>query len=491
MGAPLLSGRDSRTLLPYHGTGITMAAGKTATPLDGLELVPEVILSTDAASIQAQRLRGGRDLADILAGGTVSILETGDGLAVVDTDTGETVEDRSAAFAALLSWAAEDRNHAAGVLDGNEGETFYGSTSLWRPSLRLDPNWMEAMRRRSRGRASEAMRRMLDGLTTTEQAARRYKWHQRLTLKLVTLTMPHHAGTSSLEEVRRLNRALELLKKRTTWRDAVAGGVKGVEDALDADGPHVHAHLLILAKRIERADLVEAWRECLDEATQAAYGFGLAEDCQVVVDIRAVRKKGRTTDESITLDDALAEVTKYVTKPADFMKPDKDGRRIPREVLLDLCEVRRWPRMFELLGRCRTPSKASQAAQYVPGAAQAALVSIRRAYLTGEPIKIPAGVGWELVEGWTVELDGPLELRQRIILALKGLDQEERKRIRPPSWRDLLDVLPLPEWLRIMADRVRRGRVFRLNQLLDANPSAYLVTFDGRTFGSEPVPSVV
>lgn len=469
-----------------------MASTKTNAPLDGLELVPEVILSTDAAGIQAARIRGGRELADILADGRISIIETGDGLAVVDTDTGETVEDRSAAFAALLSWAAEDRNHAAGILDGNEGQTFYGSTSLWRPSMRLDPNWMEAMRRRSRGRASEAMRRMLDGLSTLEQSARRYKWHQRLTLKLLTLTMPHHAGTSSLEEVKRLNRALELLKKRRIWLDAVAGGVKGVEDALDADGPHVHAHLLILAKRIERADLVEAWRECLDEATRAAYGFGLAEDCQVVVDIRAVRKKGRANDdESITLDDALSEVTKYVTKPADFMKPDKDGRRVPREVLLDLCEVRRWPRMFELLGRCRTPSKAVQAAPVVPGAALAALVSIRRAYLTGEPIKIPAGVGWELVEGWTVELDGPLELRQQIISALKGLNQDERKRIRPPSWRDLLDVLPLPEWLRVMADRVRRGRVFRLNQLLEANPSAYLVTFDGRIFGSEPLPSVV
>jgi hypothetical protein len=28
--------------------------------------------------------------------------------------------------------------------------------------------------------------------------------------------------------------------------------------------------------------------------------------------------------------------------------------------------------------------------------------------------------------------------------------------------------------------------VFRLNQLLEANPSAYFVTFDGRIFGSEP-----
>jgi hypothetical protein len=61
-----------------------------------------------------------------------------------------------------------------------------------------------------------------------------------------------------------------------------------------------------------------------------------------------------------------------------------------------------------------------------------------------------------------------------------------QKRIRPPSWRDLLDTISLSEWLGIMADRFRRGRMFRLEQLLSTNPSAYLVTFRGQVYGSEP-----
>jgi hypothetical protein len=49
-----------------------------------------------------------------------------------------------------------------------------------------------------------------------------------------------------------------------------------------------------------------------------------------------------------------------------------------------------------------------------------------------------------------------------------------------------MDTTGLPEWLRIMAERFRRGKQFRMDQLLAANPSAWLVTFDGQAFGTEP-----
>jgi hypothetical protein len=278
---------------------------------------------------------------------------------------------------------------------------------------------------------------------------------------------------------------LTLLKKRDIWR-GVAGGIKGVEDALDFEGPHVHAHLLILAGFMERPDLVEAWRDCVDLATRDAYGYGLAEDCPVVVDIRQVKRKPNGRPGVVSWEDALAEVTKYVTKPADFLKRDAQGRQVPREVLLEICEVRRWPRMFELLGRCR---ERAAKAQERPDAAQAALVSIHRAYLTGTPLIIPPGVGWELVAGWDIEADGPDELRKSIVHALKEREKEGPTRIRPPSWRDLMDTIGLPEWLGIMAERFRRGKKFRMDQLLAANPSAFLVTFDGQAFGTEPIPA--
>jgi hypothetical protein len=458
--------------------------GKKA-PLTGLELVPEVLLSCDAAGIQQSRRKNGLDLAAALLGGELEWVNTEEGPAVLNRDTGELVEDRSAAFAALLAFAADESNHITGLLDDGQGGTFHAGAALWKSSLRLDPNWMETMRRRSRARALQAMRRMMDGLSKTEKLARHFGWRQRLTLKLVTLTMPHITGAATYEETKRINRALTLLKKREIWR-GVAGGIKGVEDALDFEGPHVHAHLLILSGFMDRPDLVEAWRECLDLATRDAYGFGLAEDCSVVVDIRQVKRKPNGRPGVVSWEDALAEVTKYVTKPADFLKRDDQGRQVPREVLLEICEVRRWPRMFELLGRCR---EQAAKAQERPDAAQAALVSIHRAYSTGTPIQIPPGVGWELVAGWDIEADGPDELRKSIVHALKEREKEGPTRIRPPSWRDLMDTTGLPEWLRIMAERFRRGKQFRMDQLLAANPSAWLVTFDGQAFGTEPTPA--
>jgi hypothetical protein len=423
------------------------------------------------------------ELAEALLGGPLAWANTEDGPAVVNADTGEVMDDRSAAFAALLAFSADPSNHAVGILDDGLGGTYAAGANLWQSSLRLDPNWMEAMRRRSRGRARQAMERMMEGLSSQEKLARKKGWRHRLGLKLVTLTMPHHPGTDSLSEVQRLNRALELLKKRKVWSRRVVGGIKGVEDALDADGPHVHAHLLVLSTFMDKVTLAEEWRECVDQATRTAYGFGLAEDTPAFIDIRTVEEKGGRRGE-VSWEDALNETTKYVTKPADFLK-EKDGRRIPREVLLELCEVRRWPRMFELMGRCRNASQVPTIKER-EAAAQAALDSIHRAYLTGTLPDLPPKVGWEWVEGWDHELDGPEEKRKLVILALKEREKKKPDRARPPSWRDLLDQISLPDWLSVMASRFRRGKAFRLRMLLEQNPNAYLMTFSGQVYGCAP-----
>lgn len=461
-----------------------MSNGKKA-PLAGLEPTAEVLFSTDAGERQASRRESGEDLAAALLDGRLAWASTDEGPAVVNVDTGEIVEDRSAAFAALLAFAADESNHVTGALEDDHGGTYPAGAALWKSSLRLDPNWMETMRRRSRNRAHAAVKRMMEGLSQQERLARKYGWAQRLTMKLITLTMPHHAGTSSFQETQRLNRALTLLKKRQWWRRTMAGGIKGVEDALDFDGPHVHAHMLMLSTFIDRKTLASEWRECLEDATRWAYGFGLSEDFSPVLDVRQVKRKPGGRQDAVSWEDALSEVTKYVTKPADFLKRDAQGRRVPREVLIDICEVRRWPRMFELLGRCRE-AMARVTSKDKALAAAAALDSIHRAYLTGQTIKVPDCLGWEVVEAWDHETDGPEEKRKMIVMALLARERAGPKVIRPPSWRDLLDQISLPEWLGIMADRFRRGKAFRIRQILDANPTGYLVTMSGQAFGCVP-----
>jgi len=441
-----------------------------------MEGCSEAVRQTDKAQRQDLRQRMGAQLAEALAGGPVALEASKEGAAVLNPETGELLEDRAAAFAALLMLGADDENHIVGQLAGEGLQPFIGGMALWNPSLRLDPNWAEAMRRRSRKAAKEAWRGMMKTLPPEEKAARDGGWKHRLGEKLLTLTMPHLTGKTTVQEVERINAALALLKKREEWKAAVWGGIKGIEDKLTADGPHVHAHLLLLSRFINRESLSEAWRECVDSATRKIYGFGLAKDCpRPFLDIREVKEKLRPNrkgqENMASMDSALDEVSKYITKTSDLVTPDAKGRRIPREWLLELCEVERWPRMFEKLGAAR---KAGKQAGQGP-----ALDLIHRAYSTGKPAHEPLPFGWERVEAWDHDLDGPEELRLAFVEKLKKSEKPPPKKHRPPSWRDLLSVLPFGDWLAEMVSRARRGRAFRLRWTLEHNPGAVLFNMAG------------
>jgi hypothetical protein len=57
---------------------------------------------------------------------------------------------------------------------------------------------------------------------------------------------------------------------------------------------------------------------------------------------------------AININGAVAEVAKYITKAESFLS-------IPADQLIDVASVRRWARMFELLGDCRNKSNAEDA----------------------------------------------------------------------------------------------------------------------------------
>ena len=457
-----------------------------STPLPGLEKEPEVIQGSEASRKQSYRSGQTSDLADLLAGSPFEVGTSETGPFIVDLESGEMMDgprDRGAAFGLLLKLASEKENQASGCFEAPGGRNWFGAAALWKSSLRIDPNWLETMRRRSRATTREALRRMMDNLPEREKLARRYGWKQRQTLKLLTLTMPHLPGRGSVEEIRRINRAFSLLAKRSLWRRLVWGGVKGIEDALDADGPHVHIHALVLSRYVDRETFRADWGACLTEATREA----LEEDVEPItgfIDVRRVKRKGaKETSDECGIETALNEVTKYVTKPADFLEPDKDGRRIPRNVLLELCEVERWPRMFELMGwareQVRRHSRTREKRLELAAAAKAALDSIHRAYLTGEPAEVPHHLRLELANLGAYDVEDDAEHHRRVVEGLLMLQKVPPKKVRPPSWRELLETMPPSMWLQTMWDRWKRGRKFRLRQLMERFPGARLVLGDG------------
>jgi len=437
------------------------AEADRAVILPGLE--PALLLEGDKAERQERRIMEGRGIAKAITGGRdLVVVQDHAGPLLVDLETGEVVEGgkgelRAERFAVLLALAAEERNHWTGMLQGKEG-VFEGSGSFWHTSLRLDPNWMEAMRRRSRKEAHEAWRKMKEGLPVHELVAMKKGYNWRLSPKLLTCTMPHVKGKTSLEEFTRYNRAFELFRKRQEWKQHVWAGIKGVENALDKDGPHVHGHNLVMARYWPFADLSESWRECLNQATCELYGFGLAEDVTVFVNVKKVVSYVRNGETEVGWEDAVEECVKYVTKPGDLLDEE-----IPAETLLELAEVRRWPRMFELLGKCRKAKEGGREAALL----DTACISDGKG-VTGEA----SPVGLEGKEGG-VNLD--LDPEEDEDEAIKGA--------RPPTWRDLMDVMPFSDWLRVVVMRAERGRSFRMRWFSENHPEAVLVTLDGERFG--------
>jgi hypothetical protein len=401
----------------------------------------------------------------------------GDRVGMVDTSTGELTTSwqpaRALGYAYLLALAAESRNHVAGIMDGGEKGTFSGGTALWKPSLRIDPNTAESIRRRSRKTARVQLKAMTEALPDHERVAMRKGYRWRLGWKLVTLTMPHPRGSDTFDQIKLFNRAFRLFTKGSYFNQ-VYGGVKGVEDRLTASGPHVHGHFLLLSRYLDRQLWREEWKRCLDSAAEEL-GYALeypSGDGLPILDVRrVVDKTGNLQHDEAGWDTALDEVSKYITKASDFLQPDASGNTIPPCVLFDLCDVSRYPRMFELLGKARKPPKPKPA----EGGAflDTSCISAGR-----EPEPLP----WKWIQE-RLGLEEP-EYRTLILGENQGKDpppdeDPPPKKGRVETWRELLKSLPWDQWMKTILERAERGEAFRLRWLKGNNPRLYLLDMAG------------
>lgn len=229
-------------------------------------------------------MRLGARLASRILGRRVDLVQADESWEFVDPTSGEIVSHlggRERFFSALLMRAALPSNHVAGVMThkpkAGQSKAFLGGTAAWKSSLRLDPNWMTAMRARSRHRAEVEVARMIAQLPKREKRLRTHKLRNgslssdRLTEKFLTLTQPHRPGADTIEQLTTFNLAFQALRKKDLWTETVWGAVKAAEDALDPDGPHVHGHFYVLSRFIVWEAWREAWRECLDYAWRKQY----------------------------------------------------------------------------------------------------------------------------------------------------------------------------------------------------------------------------
>jgi hypothetical protein len=272
-------------------------------------------------------------------------LEVAERLEAVARSSGSVV---ASAVAFRLHRCADERNiWTAQDLHSKDWELFDGTGSLFACGNRLCPSCSAAMARANRRQGRDAINRLNQVFDKLTQFRLGLRWRS------LVLTMPLMKGADVTDSIARINDAFRRLTNRKFWKSRVRGGIKSVEFTVRPEGFHAHIHLLVLSgfmpinaewekkSRTPSSNLQAEMKHCLEAAGATVAGVP-------VVAIFDVKRQGERhhNDKSISLDRALLETCKYLTKSESWDK-------IPDAQLVKVAEVKRWRRMFELLGAAR------------------------------------------------------------------------------------------------------------------------------------------
>jgi hypothetical protein len=265
-----------------------------------------------------------------------------------------------------------------------------------------------------------------------------------------------------VDTIKVLQRAYRLFSKRD-WGVKIRAGVKTFEFTMgdekkleregrrwsaDIDGYHTHLHLLTLCKFVNIELLRVVWTECVLKAWfEIGVSAGInTEDGLCIVHVEAVTNR----------EDAIKEICKYVTKNSSW-------DAVPSSQLVEVAQVTRWGRMFELLGDCRESSNLAPSCY-------------------GSDVSIDSTAKESLTDEIKPLLDTPY-LSAAEDSEEKEPEQKKLKLPRAPSLRTLSKLLAFDEWCGLVKWKRRKQRRFRRSQLSLLFPSAIFELLNGSEFG--------
>lgn len=220
-------------------------------------------------------------------------------------------------------WTATDLHNA-------DGEAYDGSGRFWNCNSKLCPSCVAKKSRINRNQLREAI--------SNQKLFVGENFH------FITFTIPK--TQYKLLFVRDLIQlAWSYFRKRKYAKETFKGGCKSEEFTVSSAGFHYHLHLIVRGRYIQFEKLRAEWTECVQAAFEKKTGKKLAiatADGLCVVNVKKIHD----------LNSAIKEVAKYVTKADSWQK-------IRTSDLLDICRIKRFPRMFELFGSFRLPSPVS------------------------------------------------------------------------------------------------------------------------------------
>ncbi len=267
-------------------------------------------------------------------------------------------DDAEAVFCGLqLAESVADENLFVGYgMTSRTGDVFTGRGNLVGTSSRLDTFYLK--KQAKAGRADIERYLSAIELRTGE------RW------RFLTLTMPKLKGCEFAAVMKVFDDAFKMLRDtRHFWKKKVRAGTKSKEFTLgdewtrenrnwsrDADGFHVHTHLIVASQWIENRkinrktgeqyhrELAEEWKNAL---VKSARKNGVVLDFNTVdglpiVDVRLIRNKATGVGD-ISLKDAIAETAKYITKQGVL-------ENLPVDEVMSINRYLRGKRMIEPLG---------------------------------------------------------------------------------------------------------------------------------------------
>jgi hypothetical protein len=440
--------------------------------------------------------------------------------------------------AVLIGRCADPDNTWLSEIEDSHGQPF---PAMGRKSVcgsRLCPADLKLLQKRSQQRLVEAR----------NEFWKRNVHDPRRLERFVTLTGPTMQGMP-LEDTHKLfNLAFQKLSDRAFWTSRVDGGAKHVEFTVTSRGYHTHIHLLIYGRYMERdasqEELSRAWRlrrsatlaqrnmrvvkddlpplgnlqrewtACLSEAARefgreiewsspefhGGWYSRLPDSSGEIVEVQPTsadsanvhvckaREKGRPGKDEIGIHSAIKELTKYLTKASSWAE-------VSDEQLVEIAEVRRWPRCFELIGQWRH-AKAAVVEQRAPviylKSNETWEEFCRRVSLAhGDPSSYV--IAWDRLNashslyvatsGVDASLDTDFVNRSGCEEATESPPRKFWIKERAPSLMEIGEGMSFRFWLTMVSVRLANTRRVRKRQLTRKYPNAHFICLDGSEFG--------
>ncbi len=373
-------------------------------------------------------------------------------------------------YAERLRACAARSNYYLGedFVDKKTGETFSGFGTLFGCGLKLCPNCMARAAARNR-----AIARQVTDEDNTELLNREHKCHvtgdyivERERYRFVTLTMPQ-VFASFKKTMKIQKRAWDLFRKLKIVKDYFAAIIKSIEFTVRTNGTyHDHMHLLAITFFLPEKLLKQAWTDCVRTAFQE-FGIefvakGLNVNMKLVV---PTVTKGEEKKQ-ITLDGAIHETCKYLTKATTWAE-------IPADQLIEIAEIERWDRMFELSGRFRQTIQRLKAED----AAADSCTMNNKAPLTDS---VARELDYVHTDGIT---DGELSETSKIENQLPAQPDEISQKPKRESWRDVIRREGLAAYIEKFNHQLEYARKIRKLRLMNKYPDATFTNLDGRPWG--------